>query len=108
MTFFFYSLRCDRILSFGKGIRQLRYKRAELILSDHRPVSALYMIDVEIFSPRKLQRALTFTTAEIENDGIIAEMGVGGGINCLSITEVSHKLKSQKTPVFIFSNKYGH
>ncbi|KAK1441645.1 hypothetical protein QVD17_07700 [Tagetes erecta] len=64
---------CDRILSFGKGIRQLSYGRSELQFSDHRPVSASYMIEVEVFSPRKLQRALTFTDAEIENDG---EMGL--------------------------------
>ncbi|XP_071711241.1 type IV inositol polyphosphate 5-phosphatase 3-like [Rutidosis leptorrhynchoides] len=63
---------CDRILSFGKGIRQLSYRRAELKLSDHRPVTALYMIEVEVFSTRKLQKALTFTNAEIENDALIA------------------------------------
>ncbi|XP_071692137.1 type I inositol polyphosphate 5-phosphatase 1-like [Rutidosis leptorrhynchoides] len=50
---------CDRILSFGKGMRQLSYKRIEHRLSDHRPVSASYMVEVEVFSLRKLQRALT-------------------------------------------------
>ncbi|XP_024976397.1 type IV inositol polyphosphate 5-phosphatase 3-like isoform X1 [Cynara cardunculus var. scolymus] len=59
---------CDRILSLGKGMRQLSYRRAELRLSDHRPVSASYMIEVEVFSPRKLQKALAFTDAEIGND----------------------------------------
>nr|GEY21245.1 type I inositol polyphosphate 5-phosphatase 1-like isoform X1 [Tanacetum cinerariifolium] len=62
---------CDRILSFGNGIRQLSYQRTEDRLSDHRPVSASYMIEVEVLSLRKLQRALTFTDAEIENYGII-------------------------------------
>nr|GEX22759.1 type IV inositol polyphosphate 5-phosphatase 3-like isoform X2 [Tanacetum cinerariifolium] len=62
---------CDRILSYGKGIRQLSYQRTEDRLSDHRPVSASYMIEVEVLSLRKLQRALTFTDAEIENYGII-------------------------------------
>ncbi|KAI3740736.1 hypothetical protein L2E82_31208 [Cichorium intybus] len=33
-------VECDRVLSFGKGIRQESYKRGELRLSDHRPVSA--------------------------------------------------------------------
>ncbi|KAK9069695.1 hypothetical protein SSX86_011599 [Deinandra increscens subsp. villosa] len=75
---------CDRILSFGKGIRQLRYTRAELRFSDHRPVSASYMIEVEVFSPRKLQKALTVTDAEIENDD---EMGlVDAGISHLILT----------------------
>ncbi|KAI8531587.1 hypothetical protein RHMOL_Rhmol11G0147900 [Rhododendron molle] len=58
---------CDRILSLGKGMRLLSYRRTELRLSDHRPVTATYMVEVEVFSPRKLQRALTFTDAEIEN-----------------------------------------
>ncbi|KAG5525347.1 hypothetical protein RHGRI_031877 [Rhododendron griersonianum] len=58
---------CDRILSLGKGMRLLSYGRTELRLSDHRPVTASYVVEVEVFSPRKLQRALTFTDAEIEN-----------------------------------------
>lgn len=49
---------CDRILSYGKGLRLLSYKRAELMFSDHRPVTAVYMADVEVFCHRKLQRAL--------------------------------------------------
>uniref|UniRef100_A0A0D9WJ31 Inositol polyphosphate-related phosphatase domain-containing protein n=1 Tax=Leersia perrieri TaxID=77586 RepID=A0A0D9WJ31_9ORYZ len=52
---------CDRILSRGKGIR-----RGELKLSDHRPVTAVYMTDVEVLCHRKLQKALTFTDAEVE------------------------------------------
>ena len=39
--------------------------------SDHRPVTATYMVEVHTFSPRKLQRALTFTHAEIENEQVI-------------------------------------
>uniref|UniRef100_A0A0E0C768 Inositol polyphosphate-related phosphatase domain-containing protein n=1 Tax=Oryza meridionalis TaxID=40149 RepID=A0A0E0C768_9ORYZ len=52
---------CDRILSRGKGIR-----RGELKLSDHRPVTAVYMADVEVLCHRKLQKALAFTDAEVE------------------------------------------
>jgi type I inositol polyphosphate 5-phosphatase IP5P1/2 len=59
--------RCDRILSYGEGTRLLSYNRAELILSDHRPVTAVYMADVEIVCPRRLQRALTFSNAEAED-----------------------------------------
>ncbi|KAL1357783.1 hypothetical protein HN51_009653 [Arachis hypogaea] len=66
---------CDRILSHGKGMRLLNYRRAELKLSDHRPVTATYMVDVEMFSPRKLQRALTYTDAEIENEEVIMNSG---------------------------------
>ena len=59
-------VRCDRILSYGKGMRLLDYRRFELRLSDHRPVTAVFMAEVEVFCHRKLQRALTFTDAEVE------------------------------------------
>uniref|UniRef100_A0A1D1XET1 Type I inositol 1,4,5-trisphosphate 5-phosphatase 1 n=2 Tax=Anthurium amnicola TaxID=1678845 RepID=A0A1D1XET1_9ARAE len=62
---------CDRILSFGKGMRLLKYNRSELKLSDHRPVTAIFVAEVEVFSHRRLQRALTFTDAEIEECEII-------------------------------------
>ncbi|KAI9098377.1 hypothetical protein K1719_025002 [Acacia pycnantha] len=65
---------CDRILSHGNGLRLLSYKRAELKLSDHRPVTATYMAEVEVFSSRKLQRALTITDAEIENEEILTNL----------------------------------
>ncbi|XP_052201310.1 type IV inositol polyphosphate 5-phosphatase 3-like isoform X2 [Diospyros lotus] len=61
---------CDRILSFGKGMKLLSYRRSELRNSDHRPVMASYVVEVEVFSTRKLQRALTFTDAEIENQDV--------------------------------------
>lgn len=77
----FLFLRCDRILSFGKGIRLLRYGRSELKFSDHRPVSATYMVEVEVFSPRKLQRALTFTDAEIAKEEIVTNMGLENGMS---------------------------
>ncbi|MBA0585474.1 hypothetical protein Gorai_016250, partial [Gossypium raimondii] len=64
---------CDRILSRGKGMRQLSYRRTEQKLSDHRPVTAIYMAEVEVFCPKKLQRALIYTNAEIENEEVEAE-----------------------------------
>ncbi|KAK6145816.1 hypothetical protein DH2020_019685 [Rehmannia glutinosa] len=78
---------CDRILSFGTGMKLLSYRRSELKLSDHRPVTASYMVEIEVFSPRKLQRALTFTDAEIEEQDIVAEMGLGGGMDLLRLDE---------------------
>ncbi|XP_054785557.1 type IV inositol polyphosphate 5-phosphatase 3 isoform X2 [Prosopis cineraria] len=65
---------CDRVLSYGKGLRLLSYRRTELKLSDHRPVTAIYMAEVEVFSSRKLQRALTFTDAEIENEEVLSNL----------------------------------
>ncbi|XP_010534125.1 PREDICTED: type IV inositol polyphosphate 5-phosphatase 3 [Tarenaya hassleriana] len=63
---------CDRVLSYGKGMRLVRYQRSEQSLSDHRPVTATYLAEVEVFSARKLQRALTFTDAEIEEEELLA------------------------------------
>ncbi|CAA7052354.1 unnamed protein product [Microthlaspi erraticum] len=63
---------CDRILSYGKGLRLVHYRRTEQRFSDHRPVTAIYLAEVEVFSAKKLQRALTFTDAEIENEDIVA------------------------------------
>ncbi|CAJ2645955.1 type I inositol 145-trisphosphate 5-phosphatase 2-like protein [Trifolium pratense] len=53
---------CDRILWLGKGIKQLQYERAEIKLSDHRPVSSIFSVEVEVFDHRKLRRALNFTS----------------------------------------------
>ncbi|KAF2531568.1 hypothetical protein F2Q70_00031733 [Brassica cretica] len=63
---------CDRILSYGKGMRLVHYRRTEHKFSDHRPVTATYMAEVEVFSTRKLQRMLTFTDAEIEDESLVA------------------------------------
>ncbi|XP_072965399.1 type IV inositol polyphosphate 5-phosphatase 3-like isoform X3 [Typha angustifolia] len=65
---------CDRILSFGKGVKLLNYRRVELKLSDHRPVNAIFMAEVEIFCHRKLQKALTLTDAEIEDGEIMSDL----------------------------------
>ncbi|KAF5183511.1 Type i inositol polyphosphate 5-phosphatase protein [Thalictrum thalictroides] len=69
---------CDRILSFGKGMKLLNYKRSENLLSDHRPVTAIYMAEVEVFCHRKLQKALTYTDAELEDDDVIQDMEIDG------------------------------
>ncbi|XP_004511772.1 type I inositol polyphosphate 5-phosphatase 2-like [Cicer arietinum] len=53
---------CDRILWLGKGIKQLQYQRAEIKISDHRPVSSIFLVEVEVFDQRKLRRALNFTS----------------------------------------------
>uniref|UniRef100_A0A0E0INP8 Inositol polyphosphate-related phosphatase domain-containing protein n=1 Tax=Oryza nivara TaxID=4536 RepID=A0A0E0INP8_ORYNI len=40
---------CDRILWLGKGIKQLSYWSSGLNLSDHRPVSSTFIVEVELF-----------------------------------------------------------
>ncbi|XP_061359688.1 type I inositol polyphosphate 5-phosphatase 2-like [Gastrolobium bilobum] len=64
---------CDRILWLGKGIKQLQYSSAENKLSDHRPVSSIFSVDVEVFDHRKLQRALIFTNAAIHPEVFLKE-----------------------------------
>ncbi|CAL5371970.1 unnamed protein product [Camellia sinensis] len=39
---------CDRILWYGKGVKQLSYFRGESKFSDHRPVSALFSTQIEV------------------------------------------------------------
>lgn len=70
-------------------MRLLKYRRAELKFSDHRPVTATYMAEVEVFSPRRLQKALTFTDAEIENNEIVTDMTIEVGMNRLLLEQVS-------------------
>ncbi|XP_060207558.1 type I inositol polyphosphate 5-phosphatase 2-like isoform X3 [Lycium barbarum] len=62
---------CDRILWLGKGIKQLFYKRAELRLSDHRPVSSMFSVELEIFDHRKLQRVLNVKSSTIHPDSLL-------------------------------------
>ncbi|WJX94893.1 hypothetical protein P8452_76268 [Trifolium repens] len=64
---------CDRILWLGKGIKQHQYKCAENKLSDHRPVSSIFLVDVEVFDHRKLQRALNFTSAVVHPEVFLKE-----------------------------------
>lgn len=70
-------------------MKLLNYKRIELKLSDHRPVIATYLAEVEVFSPRRLQRALTFTDAEIENEEVVADLGFDVGATSLRLGQVS-------------------
>lgn len=60
---------CDRILWFGKGLRQLFYKRGECRLSDHRPVIALFAADVQVLvKHRKIKRPLQDLASKIQSD----------------------------------------
>ncbi|XP_010268606.1 PREDICTED: type IV inositol polyphosphate 5-phosphatase 3-like isoform X2 [Nelumbo nucifera] len=72
---------CDRVLAFGNGMRLLTYKRTEQMLSDHRPVTAIYMAEVEVFCHKKLQRALTLTDAELKAEEVMTDIEVNSGMN---------------------------
>ncbi|CAN1235248.1 Type IV inositol polyphosphate 5-phosphatase 3 [Linum perenne] len=93
--------RCDRILSYGKGFRLLSYRRTELKLSDHRPVTATYMVEVEVFCPRRLQRALTYTDAEIGSEEV--EIGLDVGMS-LQLQQVKQALIYHLHPITSVQN----
>jgi protein subunit release factor A len=84
VNFLVHLCRCDRILSSDKGMRLLSYNTVDNRLSDHRPVTAVYMVDVEVFSSKKLQRALTFTDAEVE-DHLSFEEDSASGVYILGL-----------------------
>ncbi|XP_019059697.1 PREDICTED: type I inositol polyphosphate 5-phosphatase 5 [Tarenaya hassleriana] len=44
---------CDRILWRGNGIEQLSYIRGESRFSDHRPVCAVFAVEVKVKSPNR-------------------------------------------------------
>jgi len=49
---------CDRILYRGKGrIRQLDYKRYEVRVSDHRPVSGTFQLRIKSIIPERRRQA---------------------------------------------------
>ncbi|KAH6759555.1 hypothetical protein C2S52_022925 [Perilla frutescens var. hirtella] len=50
---------CDRILWYGKGVRQLSYFRSEIKFSDHRPVSALFSTQIVVKSTNTSMRSPT-------------------------------------------------
>lgn len=52
--------RCDRILWYGKGLKQVAYTHGDLKLSDHRSVCAIFMAEVEFISHRKLKKACIY------------------------------------------------
>ncbi|GLJ15987.1 hypothetical protein SUGI_0264650 [Cryptomeria japonica] len=54
---------CDRILWYGKGMKQLSYERAESRFSDHRPVSAIFVTELEAISKRKLKKKLSLSVS---------------------------------------------
>lgn len=61
------------MILFFRTTWELRYERSELKFSDHRPVTVTYMVEVEVFSSRKLEKVLNLTDEEIENEKVIME-----------------------------------
>ena len=51
--FLFSFFRCDRIIWYGKGLKQHLYTRSELKVSDHRPVKAIFTAEVGVLQTLK-------------------------------------------------------
>ncbi|KAF5734272.1 Type I inositol polyphosphate 5-phosphatase putative isoform 1 [Tripterygium wilfordii] len=66
---------CDRILWLGKGIKQHSYKPTEIRLSDHRPVSSVFAVEVEVLDNRKLQKALNVNSSAVHPEIFLDEDG---------------------------------
>jgi hypothetical protein len=64
---------CDRVLFKGKNVSLLEYNRAEQLMSDHRPVYAVF--SVEIMEMNKEKKAL------IENELRSINSANGGLLN---------------------------
>ena len=64
--------RCDRILWHGKGLQQLLYKREEIFVSDHRPVIAVFLSEVEVLSENKITRSIyLFKNVKVEIEELL-------------------------------------
>ncbi|BFI05503.1 hypothetical protein MPTK1_1g23560 [Marchantia polymorpha subsp. ruderalis] len=81
---------CDRILYLGKALRELSYIRTESRLSDHRPVSAVFVAEVERLSRHKLKRAVTFAKPvhSIQSEDISPHLSSLRGLHKIPIDEM--------------------
>ncbi|KAK9134322.1 hypothetical protein Syun_013652 [Stephania yunnanensis] len=67
---------CDRILWHGNGIEQLFYTRGESRFSDHRPVCAVFVAEVELRrrkTKNKLRKGLTAACSRMDIDDCIPQ-----------------------------------
>ncbi|KAF9611988.1 hypothetical protein IFM89_037271 [Coptis chinensis] len=61
---------CDRILWHGDGIEQLMYIRGESKFSDHRPVCASFVVQVELLD-RRSKNGLTNSSMRVEVEELL-------------------------------------
>ncbi|KAG0556610.1 hypothetical protein KC19_11G067000 [Ceratodon purpureus] len=99
---------CDRILCHGKGLRQLSYVMVEAKLSDHRPVIARFIADVESVSGRKLRKACRLSNdAKVNVEELLPRTIPVGKIHGLHNSEdiehsIEHCCKTRPTSRNIF------
>ena len=58
---------CDRIQWIGSDITQHFYKRAELCISDHKPVSSLFSVPTRLILPNKQQQLYNSIVEKLES-----------------------------------------
>ncbi|KAK7369373.1 hypothetical protein VNO80_11410 [Phaseolus coccineus] len=65
---------CDRILWRGNGIDQMSYIRGESRFSDHRPVCAVFSVDVEVRSRNnRFRKGYSYTSPRLEYEDFIPQ-----------------------------------
>ncbi|PKA66085.1 Type I inositol 1,4,5-trisphosphate 5-phosphatase CVP2 [Apostasia shenzhenica] len=62
---------CDRILWQGRGLHQLSYVRGESRFSDHRPVSSVFDVEVELMSRNRLSRNTNSASSRVEVEELL-------------------------------------
>ncbi|KAL9318433.1 hypothetical protein ACSQ67_014950 [Phaseolus vulgaris] len=62
---------CDRILWYGRGLRQLSYVRGESRFSDHRPVYSMFMAEVESVSRNRIKKCSSCSSSRIEVEELL-------------------------------------
>ena len=65
------SWRCDRILWYGRGLRQLSYVRGESRFSDHRPVYSMFLAEVESVSRNRIKKCSSCSSSRIEVEELL-------------------------------------
>lgn len=71
MELFFYLLRCDRILWYGRGLNQLSYVRGESKFSDHRPVYGVFLAEVEAVNRGRIRKSMSCSSSRIEVEELL-------------------------------------
>ncbi|KAL8150566.1 hypothetical protein V2J09_020374 [Rumex salicifolius] len=61
---------CDRILWSSKGTKQHFYRSVDIRMSDHRPVSSMFSIEIESVDNRKVHQVVNFSSAAVHPDVI--------------------------------------
>ncbi|KAL3033489.1 hypothetical protein AAZX31_02G139100 [Glycine max] len=62
---------CDRILWYGRGLRQLSYVRGESRFSDHRPVYSMFLAEVESISRNRIKKCSSCSSSRIEVEELL-------------------------------------